>query len=111
MTYLYKKVPNNRTTTYRLKSCSLNAVKDGIYHVLELEEGSPLIRQLKVLYGFSERKERQTYNAIKDINKSRQEVKRSIVDSAEKVEKVKPKKKRTTKKKSKSSLSQSNTKL
>lgn len=112
MIYLYKKVPNNRNTNYRLRSCSVNASKDGIYHVIELEQGSPLIRQLKIIYGFTERKERETYIAIRDVKKDSQKVKRSIINSAKKVEKVvKSEKKKTSKRKSKTTLTQSNTKL
>lgn len=124
MIHLYKRISSNCNPKYRTRSGSVQAYKEGSYHVVELEQGSPLVRQLKAIHGFVERKETQTYNAIKDVKKESQKVKRSIVNSAKKVEKivnvdskskvektVKSEKKKTTKKKPKTGLTQDNTKL
>ena len=111
MIYLYRRISSNCNLKYRTRSGSIQAYKQGSYHVIEIDKGSPLIRQLKAIHGFTERKETRTYNAIKDIEKDSQEVKRSIVNSAKKVEKTTVKKKTTRKRKSKTSLNQDNTKL
>ena len=100
MIYLQKRIINSRSNSkYRVPKGSVECTRQGIYDVISLPIGSPLIRQLKIVHGFVERKEAQAYNAVMDVRKQKEDVQKKIVSSSKKVTRVK----KTTKKAKKKS--------
>ena len=98
MIYLHRKIKNSkRSLKYRVGSGNVEAVREGQYDVIILPIGSRLIKDLKAVHGFVERKQTTIYKAVSSPNKTKAEKREDIIKSAKKVTRSRKKSKTSSK--------------